>query len=196
MTAAAQYLTFTVGDQTYGVDILDVHEIRGGSPVTPVPNAPPYVRGVMNLRGTVVPVIDLRRRFGAPETDFGSFTVIVVAAVAGRIVGFVVDTVAEVSDLGDGKVTAPPALDGGGERFVSGVVAAAGGLVLLLDLPALVGACNGARAGEDSAGGRGLEAFGESRAPGASGAAKDGVWADAGGAAALAAAPGEERGMG
>ncbi|MEZ5355955.1 MAG: chemotaxis protein CheW [Bryobacteraceae bacterium] len=137
MNTGGQFLTFTVGEQTYGIDILDIQEIRGGGTVTPVPHAPPHVRGVMNLRGTIVPVVDLRRRFGVPEIDFGRFTVIVVVAVEGRTIGFVVDTVSEVRDLAGAAVTPPP-WNGGGERFLTGVAAGGEELVMLLDLPRLI----------------------------------------------------------
>ena len=73
-----KYLTFALGEEEYGVAILNVQEIKGYAPVTPIPNTPPYVKGVMNLRGTIVPVIDLRLRLGMPVADYGPFTVIVV----------------------------------------------------------------------------------------------------------------------
>jgi purine-binding chemotaxis protein CheW len=95
----AQYLTFRLGDEEYGVDILSVQEIKGWTAVTPVPNAPAHVRGVMNLRGTVVPVFDLRLKFGMPQREHDRFTVIIVVHVGARVVGLVVDAVSDVLDL-------------------------------------------------------------------------------------------------
>ena len=94
-----QYLTFVLADETYGVDILKVQEIRGWQEVTTIPNAPPHIRGVMNLRGAIVPILDLRRRFTMPEVDLTPNTVVIVVNVLGRTIGMVVDGVSDVVDL-------------------------------------------------------------------------------------------------
>jgi purine-binding chemotaxis protein CheW len=91
-----QYLTFRLGEEEYGVPILAVHEIKGESAITPIPNAPAYLSGVMNLRGTIVPVVDLRVKFGLPQVEHSRFTVIVLVVVGVRIVGMVVDAVTDV----------------------------------------------------------------------------------------------------
>lgn len=103
MQAAAdgeQYLTFTLGDEEYGVDILRVQEIKGWQKATPIPNTPHYVKGVINLRGTIVPVIDLRERFGMQAQEYSKFTVVVMVKVISgqrdRIIGLVVDALSEV----------------------------------------------------------------------------------------------------
>ncbi|WP_144446201.1 chemotaxis protein CheW [Halorhodospira halophila] len=104
MQAAAdgdQYLTFTLGEEEYGVDILRVQEIKGWQRVTPIPNTPHYVKGVINLRGTIVPVIDLRERFGMQAQEYSKFTVVVMVRVVARggrerIMGLVVDALSEV----------------------------------------------------------------------------------------------------
>jgi len=103
MQAAAegdQYLTFTLAEEEYGVDILRVQEIKGWKPATPIPNTPHYVKGVINLRGTIVPVIDLRERFGMTVQEYTKFTVVVMVRVVSgereRIVGLVVDALSEV----------------------------------------------------------------------------------------------------
>lgn len=106
-----QVLSFVVGHEEYAIDILRVHEIKSFVPVTPVPNAPSHVRGVMNLRGTVVPVVDLRVRFNASHEDSRT-TVIILAAVGGKIVGFVVDGVSDVLDLPPESITPPPGFGG------------------------------------------------------------------------------------
>lgn len=105
-----QYLTFSLGAEEYGVEILRVQEIRGFSSITPLPDAPPHVKGVINLRGTVVPIIGLRERFALPAVEYGRFTLIIVLNVGHRVVGVVVDSVNDVLDLGDGDVEPPPEL--------------------------------------------------------------------------------------
>src|SRR5258706_1827385 len=100
---AKQYLTFLLADAEYGVDILRVQEIKGWDTVTALPNTPEYVRGVMNLRGTIVPIIDLRQRFGLATIDYGLTTVVVVLKVmherGSRIMGIVVDAVSDVYNV-------------------------------------------------------------------------------------------------
>src|ERR1039458_2547256 len=91
-----QFLTFLLNDQEYGLDISKIREIRGYAPITPIPNVPPHVRGVMNLRGTILPVIDLRIRFHLPAVEYNNFTVIVIAAIGGKTVGLLVDAVCDV----------------------------------------------------------------------------------------------------
>jgi len=138
-TDGAQYLTFALGDEEYGVAILNVQEIKGYAPVTPIPNTPPWVRGVMNLRGTIVPVIDLRLRLGMPAADYGPFTVIVVLAVGAKVVGAIVDAVSDVLSIPDGQVQRTPdlgiAID---VRFVGGIAQADEKLVILLDAETLL----------------------------------------------------------
>ncbi|MBI1362419.1 MAG: chemotaxis protein CheW [Proteobacteria bacterium] len=103
-----QYLTFTLADELYGVDILKVQEIRGWSGVTQIPNCPPYIRGVVNLRGAIVPILDMRRRFAMEETPFTPYTVVIVVNVQGRTVGLVVDAVSDVVNLKEDDLRPPP----------------------------------------------------------------------------------------
>jgi purine-binding chemotaxis protein CheW len=109
---ARQVLTFALGDEVYGVDILRLKEIRGWSPVTRLPHSPPAVLGVLNLRGVVVPIIDLRIRFGLPTAEFTPITVIIVLSLrTGRgdqEFGIVVDKVMDVVDIAPGQVKATP----------------------------------------------------------------------------------------
>jgi len=136
----AQYLTFTLGSEAYGLDILRVQEIKGYTAVTPIPNAPDYLKGVMNLRGTVIPVIDLRRRFRMEVADYTAFTVVIVVTVGPRVMGLVVDAVSEVLDVAPGDVEPTPDLGGqvdGG--FVSGLAKTGDRLVVLLDIERVVG---------------------------------------------------------
>jgi purine-binding chemotaxis protein CheW len=139
-TASAQYLTFALGDEEYGVEILKVQEIRGYAPITPIPNTPPHVMGVMNLRGAIVPVVDLRRTLGMPATDYTPFTVIVVVTVGTRAMGLIVDAVSDVLDVGRAEMQATP--DFGTQvdaRFVRGLARVGGKLVILLDIDRVLG---------------------------------------------------------
>ena len=136
---ATQYLTFSLGEQEYGVPILNVQEIKGFSPATPIPNTPAFRKGVMNLRGTIIPVIDLRVRLALEETAYTAFTVVVVLAIESTVVGAVVDAVSDVLTIPDADVQRAP--DFGAEadvRFVAGIAQASGRLIVLLDAAALV----------------------------------------------------------
>lgn len=146
-TAAAgshQMLTFTLGEETYGVDILRVQEIRGWSPVTRIPQAPGHVLGVLNLRGSIVPIVDLRMRFNLQRAEYTPLTVIIVLSVesaAGRRdFGLVVDGVSDVIDVNDNDVK--PAPDMGehvSTEFIEGLASVAGRMVMLLDIDQLIG---------------------------------------------------------
>jgi len=131
-----EYLTFSVGDEEYACDILSVQEIRAMSQITPIPNSPAYVRGVMNLRGIVVPVISLRAMLGSAGPDDGKFRVIVVVTVGVKIVGLLVDAVSDVLRLDVSEVPLPTEL---GDRFDASIVSALGTLgekfVVVLDVP-------------------------------------------------------------
>lgn len=134
-----QFLTFTLEGEEYGIEILRVQEIRGYSRVRPIPNSPPCVKGAMNLRGTVVPVVDLRCRFGMPHAEPNEFTVIIVVRVGCRVVGLLVDAVSDVLDIAKDLIEATPETSIGGESsFFSGMGKVGERLVLLLDLDRLV----------------------------------------------------------
>lgn len=139
-----QVLTFTLGEETYGVDILRVQEIRGWSPVTRIPQAPPHVLGVLNLRGSIVPIVDLRMRFNLQRAEYTALTVIIVLSVESpqgrRDFGLVVDGVSDVIDVPAGDVK--PAPDLGRQvstEFIAGLAAVAGRMVMLLDIDQLIG---------------------------------------------------------
>jgi purine-binding chemotaxis protein CheW len=138
-TDGAQYLTFALGGEEYGVAILNVQEIKGVSTVTPIPNTPAYVKGVMNLRGTIVPVIDLRLRLGMPASDYGPFTVIVVLAVGTKIVGTIVDAVSDVLTIPTADVQPTPSFGTAVDlRFIAGIAHANEKLVVLLDVDTML----------------------------------------------------------
>lgn len=138
-----QYLTFSLAGEEYGIDILKVQEIRGWVPVTKVPNAPAFVRGVMNLRGAIVPVIDLRLRFGLETVEYTKTTVVIVVTVqsasGSRIIGTVVDGVSDVLNVDAADIQ--PAPDFGTAvhtEFISGLVTIESGMVMLLDVDRLL----------------------------------------------------------
>lgn len=138
-----QFLSFYLADEEYAVNILEVQEIKGWQPVTRIPNAPPHVLGVINLRGIVVPVLDLRRRFDLPVKPVESATVVIVIhlkeARTERTVGLVVDAVATVYDIGAEMVREAPDLGSGiGNDFILGLATIEARMVILLDMPVLV----------------------------------------------------------
>lgn len=106
--AAREYLTFRLGAEEYGIDILKVQEIRGYEPPTRIANAPPFIKGVVNLRGVIVPIVDLRIKFGLGEARYDAFTVTIVLNVLGRVVGVVVDSVSDVLELAPAQVKPAP----------------------------------------------------------------------------------------
>lgn len=134
-----QFLTFTIQDEDYGIEILRVQEIKGYSKIRPIPNAPPHIKGVMNLRGTVVPVLDLRARFGMPETEYNQFSVIIVVSVANKVVGLVVDAVSDVLNITKDQVEETPEIAGDVDTlFFDGMGKVGEKLVLLLNIDRLV----------------------------------------------------------
>ncbi len=139
-----QFLTFTLGKEEYGVDIMMVREVKGWSETTRLPNTPAYMRGVLNLRGIIIPIFDLRARFTGAVTDASEKHVVVILAVGTRTVGILVDTVsdiltvnmADIKDAPDSHMAAP-------ERFVNGLIAFDGRMVVLLDISLLLSADEG-----------------------------------------------------
>ncbi len=117
-----QFLTFNLAEELYGVNILKVQEIKGYTNVTKIPNTPDYLKGVLNLRGTIVPIIDLRLKFGMGVTEPTHFTVVVVVNVRNRVMGFLVDAVSDVLDLNAKDIQPPPELGNSVDiTFVAGI---------------------------------------------------------------------------
>jgi purine-binding chemotaxis protein CheW len=140
----SQYLTFRLADEEYGLEILRVQEIKGYSKVTPLPNTPPEVKGVMNLRGAVVPILDLRTRFGLPAAEYTRFTVIIVVTVGAKVVGLVVDGVSDVLNVGAEEAVPTPDLGSGVDTsFMTGMAHAGDRLVTLLNVDRLVPGASG-----------------------------------------------------
>jgi len=130
-----QFLTFNLAEEYYGVDILKVQEIKGYTNVTKIPNTPDYLKGVLNLRGTIVPIVDLRMKFGMGVTEPTSFTVVVVVNVRNRVMGFLVDAVSDVLDLNAKNIQPPPDMGTTVDiSFVAGIGNANDRLVTLLDI--------------------------------------------------------------
>jgi purine-binding chemotaxis protein CheW len=139
-----QVLTFTLGDETYGVDILRVQEIRGWAPVTRIPQAQAHLLGVLNLRGSIVPIVDLRMRFELPRAEYTPLTVIIVLSVESpqgrRDFGLVVDGVSDVVDVALVDVKPAPELGAqANTEFIAGLAAVSGRMVMLLDIDRLIG---------------------------------------------------------
>ena len=103
-----EYLTFRLGNEEYGIDILKVQEIRGYDAVTAIANAPAFIKGVVNLRGIIVPIVDLRIKFAVGEARYDQFTVVIILNIAKRVVGVVVDSVSDVLTLAASQVKAAP----------------------------------------------------------------------------------------
>ncbi|MDT0595228.1 chemotaxis protein CheW [Glaciecola petra] len=106
--AHQEFLTFVLGEENYALDIMTVKEIRGYEEVTKIANAPDYIKGVINLRGDIVPIVDLRLKFNVGEATYNEFTIVIMLMVGERIVGIVVDEVSDVIKVGESEVKSPP----------------------------------------------------------------------------------------
>jgi purine-binding chemotaxis protein CheW len=142
-TRPDQYLTFILAGEEYGVNILRVQEIKGWGVVTEIPNTPDYVRGVVNLRGRIVPIVDLRRCFGIQAVEYDKTTVVIMLKIKGQrheqTMGFVVDAVSDVYDVGADQRQPAPDLGGAAHAgFVTGLATVAGKMIILLDIDRLI----------------------------------------------------------
>ncbi len=134
----SQFLTFTLNDQEMGIEILGVQEIKNFTRVTPIPNMPECIKGVMNLRGTVVPIVDLRKKFNMPSAEYNQFTVIIVVNVGSRIMGLVVDAVSDVLNVAADAIEDAPDLGAIDTSFIRGLAKSNDRLVTLLDIEHLL----------------------------------------------------------
>ncbi|MFN7184561.1 MAG: chemotaxis protein CheW [Thermomonas haemolytica] len=135
---AGEFLTFTLGQEEYGVDILKVQEIRGYDAVTRLPDAPDYIKGVINLRGTIVPIIDMRVKFRL-DAKVDATTVMIVLNVADRVVGMVVDSVSDVVQLSSEQIRPMPDVGTGiDRRYLTGIGALDERMLILLDIEGLM----------------------------------------------------------
>ena len=136
---AREMLTFRLGSEAYGINILKVQEIRGCDPVTPIAGTPDFIRGVIDLRGVIVPIVDMRMKFALPEATYDAFTVVIILNVARRVIGIVVDAVSDVVTFTADQIRPVPefsaALD---TQFILGLARLDDRMVILLDIEHLV----------------------------------------------------------
>jgi purine-binding chemotaxis protein CheW len=138
-----EFLTFKLGGEEYGIDILKVQEIRGYEAVTRIANSPAFIKGVVNLRGVIVPIVDLRVKFELGDARYDAFTVVIILNVAGRVVGAVVDSVSDVLELDEKQIKPAPEfnslLDAG---YITGLGSVESGegerLLILVDIERLM----------------------------------------------------------
>ncbi len=134
-----QFLGFCVGDEEYGVDILKVQEIRSWEPVTRIPNAPVYEKGVINLRGSIIPIIDLREKFGVRRIEYTATTVVIVLQAGHRIMGVVVDSVSNVIDVDKQSIQKPPEVGSKmNADYINGLISVNNRMVVLLNIDTLL----------------------------------------------------------
>ena len=139
-TQKDRYLTFELGHEAYGIPISHVVEIVTIQKITEVPDMPAYVKGVINLRGQVIPVIDVRLRFGLESRDYDDRTCVVVVSIEDLNVGLVVDTVQEVREIPEAQVAPPPAVGSSGkDRYICGLGKVGDEVKILLDVAKLIG---------------------------------------------------------
>jgi purine-binding chemotaxis protein CheW len=134
-----EYLTFTLGGEEYGVDILKVQEIRGYEKPTAIANAPAFIKGVVNLRGTIVPIVDMRIRFSLGAAEYNQFTVVIILNVAGRVVGMVVDAVSDVIGLTAEQMRPAPDFSSAFDtQYITGLGTVEERMLILIDIEKLM----------------------------------------------------------
>lgn len=134
-----EFLTFTLGSEEYGIDILKVQEIRGYNAVTPIISAPAFIKGVMNLRGTIVPIVDLRIKFGVGTATYDAFTVVIVLKIAARVIGIVVDSVSDVLQLNPEQIREAPEFGSAMDtEYLMGLGALEDRMLILVDIERLI----------------------------------------------------------
>ena len=134
-----EYLTFRLGQEEYGIDILRVQEIRSYEQPTRIANAPAFMKGVVNLRGVIVPVVDLRLKLGCDSAEYNSFTVVIVLNVRGRIVGAVVDSVSDVLQLNRDQIRPAPEMNASVDAsYITGIGGVGERMLILMDIEALM----------------------------------------------------------
>jgi len=136
-----EYLTFTLGDEEYGIDILMVQEIRGYDTVTRIANAPEFIKGVINLRGAIVPVVDMRIKFHLGNVVYNQFTVVIVLNVCGRVIGMVVDGVSDVIALTPEQIRPAPEFGSSLDtQYITGLGTVDERMIILVDIEQLMSA--------------------------------------------------------
>lgn len=136
---ASEYLSFTLASETYGIDILKVQEIRGYDAVTRIANTPEFIKGVINLRGVIVPIVDLRIKFQVGEATYHEFTVVIIINVLGKVVGIVVDGVSDVVALSADQIKPAPEFGGAVDtRYLTGLGTISDEMLILIDIEKLI----------------------------------------------------------
>ncbi|MGC1445363.1 MAG: chemotaxis protein CheW [Xanthobacteraceae bacterium] len=137
--APNQLISFAIGDDQYGVDIIAVREIKGWTAITPLPGQPEYVRGVLNLRGVIVPIVDLRCRFGQGLTSATPLNIVIVVQIAGKVVGLLADRVLDIVSLDAAEIKPVPQVAQSQRlNFLCGLVTSDDAMIALIDLPSLL----------------------------------------------------------
>jgi purine-binding chemotaxis protein CheW len=137
--ATSEFLTFRLGAEEYGIDILRVQEIRSYEAPTRIANAPSFIKGVVNLRGVIVPVVDLRIKLNCDKVEYNGFTVVIVLNVHGRVVGAVVDSVSDVLELSQDLIKPAPEMNSTVDTgFVTGIASVGERMLILMDIEALM----------------------------------------------------------
>ena len=136
---AREYLTFRLDQEEYGIDILKVQEIRGYEPPTRIANAPAFIKGVVNLRGTIVPIVDMRLKFRCAQAQYDSFTVVIILSLLERVVGIVVDSVSDVLELAPDSIKPAPQIESAiDSACILGLGSVADRMLILLDIEKLM----------------------------------------------------------
>lgn len=139
-TIASEYLTFTLGSEEYGIDILKVQEIRGYDTVTHIANAPDFIKGVINLRGVIVPIVDMRIKFKVGVPTYNEFTVVIIMNVLSRVIGMVVDGVSDVVALSPEQIKATPEMGAALDTdYITGLGTLNDQMLILVDIEKLMG---------------------------------------------------------
>jgi purine-binding chemotaxis protein CheW len=134
-----EFLTFRLGEEEYAVDILKVQEIRGYGGVTRIARAPSFIKGVINLRGTIIPIVDLRDRFGVGELTYDEFTIVIILNLEDRVVGIVVDSVSDVSRLTAQDIRPAPSFSAAVDtRYIEGLAETDDGMLIVLEIDGLM----------------------------------------------------------
>lgn len=137
-TQKGKYLVFSLGEEYYGIEIYYVMEIIGIQPITQMPDLPDYIKGIINLRGKIIPVMDVRTRFKKPFKEYNDRTCIIVIQIRDISLGLIVDSVSEVLSIPDEDIVPPPNMGKGGHRFIKGIGKVESGVKLLLDCEKLI----------------------------------------------------------
>lgn len=137
-TQKGKFLTFSLGNESYGIEILYVTEIVGIQPVTEVPELPNYIKGIINLRGKIIPVMDVRLRFKKSPMDYNDRTCIVVIDIQDISIGMIVDTVSEVLSIPEEEIVPPPDVNKSGKKYIKGIGKTGSEVTLILDCEKLL----------------------------------------------------------